>query len=69
MTAYLMILNDTTGHHLGQVFSFKCEHACLCYAIALIAKKQPNLKLKTKTKQLSGSLPLVFILLKLCLDS
>jgi hypothetical protein len=51
----------TLGQELGQVFNSKRScmrgmHFCCCEA------KQPNLNLKTKLKQLLGSLPLAFAL-------
>jgi hypothetical protein len=42
-----------TGQNLGQVFNSKLGQACMCLAIASI-KKRPNLKLKTRPKQLLG---------------
>jgi hypothetical protein len=49
------------GQNLGRVFNSRLGHACVCCAIAYITK-QPNLKLKTRPKQLLGSLPLTFTL-------
>jgi len=50
-----------TGRNLGQVFNFRVGHLhadhFLCYRVKL-----PNLKLKTRPKQLLGSLPLVIAL-------
>jgi len=50
-----------TGQNLGQVFNFEFDHLhaenIWCYQAKL-----PNLKLKTRPKQLLGSLPLVIAL-------
>ncbi len=43
-----------TGQNLGRVFNSKLGRACKCSAIAYITK-QPNLKMKTRPKQLLGS--------------
>ncbi len=51
-----------TGWNLGQVFHSRLGCTCIGHAIVYITK-QPNLKLKTRPKQLLGSLPLVFALL------
>ncbi len=50
-----------TGQNLGQVFNSRLGRACICRGIAYITKR-PNLKLKTRPKQLLGSLPLAFTL-------
>jgi hypothetical protein len=50
-----------TGQNLGQVFNSRLGHACIGHAIVHIAN-EPNLKLKTRPKQLLGSLPLAFAL-------
>ncbi len=50
-----------TGQNLGRVFNFRFGHLHAehfwCYQVKL-----PNLKLKTQSKQLLGSLPLVIAL-------
>jgi hypothetical protein len=50
-----------TGQNLGRVFSFRFGHLHAehfwCYQVKL-----PHLKLKTRSKQLLGSLPLVIAL-------
>ncbi len=50
-----------TGQNLGRVFNFRFVHLHAehfrCYQVKL-----PNLKLKTRPKQLLGSLPLVIAL-------
>ncbi len=56
-----------TGHALGRVFNFRsgCMHTMhLLPGVAI----QPNLELKTRPKQLLGSLPLVIALPDLTLD-
>jgi hypothetical protein len=50
-----------TGRNLGRVFHSRLCHTCIGHAIVHITK-QPNLKLKTRPKQLLGSLPLAFAL-------
>jgi hypothetical protein len=50
-----------TGQNQGRVFNSRLSRACIGYAIVHITK-QPNLKLKTRPKQLLGSLPLAFAL-------
>ncbi len=50
-----------TGRNLGRVFNSRLDRACIGHAIVHITK-QPNLKLKTRPKQLLGSLPLAFVL-------
>ncbi len=50
-----------TGRNLGRVCNSKLRHVCIRHAIAYITK-WPNLKLKTRPKQLLGSLPLAFAL-------
>jgi hypothetical protein len=49
-----------TGQNLCRVFNFECGCVRLYLAIALITK-QLSLKLKTRAKQLLGSLPLPFV--------
>jgi hypothetical protein len=49
------------GWNLGWVFNNRLGHACIGIAIVHITK-QPNLKLKTRPKQLLGSLLLAFAL-------
>jgi hypothetical protein len=48
-----------TGQNLGRVFHSGPGHACIGHDI-VETTKQPNLKLKTRPKQLLGSLPLAF---------
>jgi hypothetical protein len=50
-----------TGQNLGRVFNSRLGHASIHRAIVCITKG-PNLKLKTRPKQLLGSLLLVFAL-------
>jgi hypothetical protein len=50
-----------TGQNLGRVFHCRLSHTCMGHTIVHITK-QPNLKLKTRPKQLLGSLPLAFVL-------
>jgi hypothetical protein len=50
-----------TGQNLGWVFSTRFYRACLGHAIVHVTK-QLNIKLKTRPKQLLGSLPLAFVL-------
>ncbi len=52
---------EPTGHNLGRVYNSKLRHSSECHAIAYITE-WPNLKLKTRPKQLLGSLPLSFTL-------
>jgi hypothetical protein len=47
------------GRNLGRVFNLGLGRACVCFAMVYITK-QPNLKLKTRLKQLLGSLLLAF---------
>ena len=47
--------------NLGWVFNSRCGRACLCLAKILIIE-QPNLKLKTRLRQLLGFLSLAFML-------
>jgi len=49
------------GYNLGCVFNSRARHACICRALACIAE-WPNLKLKTRPKQLLGYLLLAFAL-------
>jgi hypothetical protein len=51
-----------TGRALGRVFNFRS--GCMCHTMHLRpgVAKQPNLELKTWSKQLLGSLPLVIVL-------
>jgi hypothetical protein len=48
-----------TGQNLGRVLNSRLGNASIHCAIVCITKG-PNLKLKTRPKQLLGSLPLVF---------
>ncbi len=50
-----------TGQNLGRVFNSRLGRACIHHAIVHITK-QPNLKLKTWSKQLLGYIPLAFVL-------
>jgi hypothetical protein len=50
-----------TGRNLGRVFHCRLGSTCIGHAIVHISK-QPNFKLKTRPKQLLGSLPLAFAL-------
>ncbi len=50
-----------TGRNLGRVSNYRLGHACIDHAIVHITK-QPSLKLKTRPKQLLGSLLLAFAL-------
>ncbi len=50
-----------TGHNLGQVFNFRSGHLHAATFLVL-SVKPPNLQLKTRAKQLLGSLPLVIAL-------
>ncbi len=50
-----------TGQNLGRVFNSRLGLACIYHANAYVTK-QPNLKLKTRPKQLLDSLPLAFAL-------
>jgi hypothetical protein len=47
-----------TGQNLGQVFNFRSGH-WHAVTFLVLSVKLPNLQLKTQTKQLLGSLPLV----------
>jgi hypothetical protein len=51
-----------TGRALGRVFNFR--NGCMCHTLHLRpgVAKQPKLELKTRPKQLLGSLPLVIAL-------
>jgi hypothetical protein len=50
-----------TGRHLSQVFNYKYAHDCLPGAsTSFTAAKLSNTNLKTRPKQLLGSLPLAF---------
>jgi hypothetical protein len=49
-----------TGQNLGRVFNIRSGHFA-CSAILVLSVKLPNLKLKTRSKQLLGSLPLVIV--------
>jgi len=44
-----------TGQNLGRVFRCRLDSNCIGHAVVHITK-QPNLKLKTRPKQLLGSL-------------
>ncbi len=50
---------ELTGQNLGRVLNSRLGRACICRAIAYMTKR-PNLKLKTRRKQLLGFLPLAF---------
>jgi hypothetical protein len=50
-----------TGQNLGQVFNFRCVHACVPGA-SFTSPKLSSLKLKTRAKQVLGSLQLAFAL-------
>ena len=50
-----------TGQKPGRVFNFECGCVRLYIAFALITK-QPHLKLKTRPKQIVGSVSLAFAL-------
>jgi hypothetical protein len=52
-----------TGQNLVRVFNSRLGRACIRNVIVDITK-QPNLKLKTWSKQLLGYLPLAFVLPK-----
>jgi len=57
--AHIMDKLKLTGRNLGRVFNCRLGRACIGHAIVHVTK-QPNLKLKTRPKQLLGSLPLAF---------
>jgi hypothetical protein len=61
MKFFTMDILQLTGQNLGRVFKFRFGHLHAelfwCYQVKL-----PNLKLKTRPKQLLGSLPLVIAL-------
>jgi hypothetical protein len=50
------------GWNLGRVFDSRCGRASECHDAITLIIKQPDLKLKTWSKQLLGSLPLAFAL-------
>ncbi len=50
-----------TGQNLGRVFNFRSGHLYAA-TFLVISVKLPNLQLKTRPKQLLGSLPLVIML-------
>jgi len=52
---------NTTSLFSLPCFNCRCACAWLCHAVTL-TKKRPNLKLKTRPKQLLGYLPLAFVL-------
>jgi hypothetical protein len=56
-----VLVPKVAGQNLAQVFNSRCGRACQCPASLLITK-QPSLKLKTRAKQLLGSLQLAFAL-------
>ncbi len=58
---YIMDKLKLTGQNLGRVLHCRLSRTCIGHAIVHITK-QPNLKLKTRPKQLLGSLPLAFAL-------
>ncbi len=53
----IMVKLQLTGRNLGRVFNFRkcCVHAV---QLEFFETKLPDLKLKTRTKQVLGSLPL-----------
>jgi len=51
-----------TGRNLGRVFKSRFGRVCIGHAIVHITK-QPNLKLKTRPKQLLSYLLLAFVIL------
>jgi hypothetical protein len=51
-----------TERALGRVFNFRSGCMCHTMHLQLGVAKQPNLELKTRPKQLLGSLPLVIAL-------
>ncbi len=55
-----MVKLKLTGQNLSRVFNSRLGRACINHAIANITK-QPNIKWKTRPKQLLGSLPLVIL--------
>jgi hypothetical protein len=61
MKLFTMDILQLTGQNLGRVFNFRFDHLHAehfwCYQVKL-----PNLKLKTRPKQLLGSLLLVIAL-------
>jgi hypothetical protein len=59
--SYTMDKLKLTGPNLGRVFNSRLGRACICRAIARITK-QSNVKLRTRPKQLLGSLPLALAL-------
>jgi hypothetical protein len=54
-----------TGQNLGRVFNFRSGHL-LAATFLVLSVKLPNLQLKTRPKQLLGSLLLAIALLGLC---
>jgi hypothetical protein len=54
-------MDKLTGRNLGRVFNSRLGHACMDHAIVHITK-QSYIKLKTRPKQILGSLPLAFVL-------
>ncbi len=52
------------GQNLGRVFNFRYGHVCTTCA-SNVTTKLPNLKWKTRLKQLLVSLPLAFALLEM----
>jgi hypothetical protein len=56
-----MDILQLTGQNLGQVFNFRSGHLHATTFLVL-SVKLPNLQLKTRPKQLLGSLPLVIAL-------
>jgi hypothetical protein len=61
LKCWVMDKLQLTGPNLGRVFNFSCGHlhAAACFVSSV---KLPNLELKTRPKQLLGSLPLVIVL-------
>ena len=61
LKCWVMDKLQLTGWNLGRVFNFSCGHlhAAACFVSSV---KLPNLELKTRPKQLLGSLPLVIVL-------
>ena len=51
-----------TGRALGRVFNFRSGCMHIIHLLPSVAAIQPNLELKTRPKQLLGSLPLVIAL-------
>jgi hypothetical protein len=58
---FIMDKLKLTRLNQGRIFHSRLGRDCIGHAIVHITK-QPNLKLKTRAKQLLGSLPLAFVL-------